>query len=762
MKGFGDQHKSKKKSNKKIKPSKEEIINQAFKFHSQGNISEAAKYYQQFINQGFKDQRVFSNYGNILQSLGKSKEAEILIRKAIELNPNFAIAHYNLGNTLKDLGKLKEAEISTRKAIELNPNFIDAHNNLGNILNDLGKLKEAEISTRKAIELNPNFVDAHNNLGNILNDLGKLKEAEISIRKAIELNPNFIDAHTNLGTILKDLGKLEEAEIATLEAVKLNPDFADSHYNLGNILRDLGKLKEAEIATRKAIEINPNFANAHLNLGSILIDLGKLKEAELSTRKAIKIDPDFTLAHFNLGIIFTNLGKYIDAIDCYKKAIKLNNSFTPAKIGLIESKKDICDWSDQKTINTWIQNLGIEGRSVIPFPFFFLEDNPLKELKRAQNYYKQNFNQKGSNITNFKNKKVHIGYFSSDFMDHATMHLIASIFEFHDKSKFRIYLYSFTPREDSYTERAKKSGCIYRDIKNLNTIESVKLARSDRIDIAIDLKGYTKHSRMKIFSYRVAPIQINYLGYPGSLGAENIDYIIADNILIPKENEKFYSEKIIRMPNCYQCNDNKKEISKESIFRKDFSLPDQGFIFTCFNSNKKISPKEFDIWMKLLKEVKGSVLWLYKSNPWAIKNLCKEAERRNIDSNRLIFANKLPLEKHLARYSLGDLALDTFNCNGHTTTSDALWAGLPVLTKIGESFSARVSASLLTSLGIPELITNDEKEYEEKAIHIANNPDVLKELKYKIVTLRKKSPLFDSKLFTKNLESKFQGLVNYI
>ncbi|AIQ98131.1 tetratricopeptide repeat protein [Prochlorococcus sp. MIT 0801] len=813
--------------NTSSKDSKQQVINQAFNFHSKGNIAQALKYYQQIINQGSNDYRVFYNYGLILKDLGKVKEAEVSLRRAIEINPDFANAYLSLGNLLRGLRNFKDAEIYTRKAIEINPNFAEAHSNLGSILQDIGKLKEAEASlhkaielntnvgevhynlgiilkdlgkiqeseksTRKAIKINPNFANAHMYLGTILKDLGKLKEAEKSTRKAIEINPNFANAHMNLGTILKDLDKLQEAEISTRKAIDINPNSAEVHYNLGIILKDLGKLKEAEKSTRKAIEINPNFAVAHnnlgdilralgniqkselsirkaieinpnlafahLNLGRILVDLDKLKEAELSTKKAIELKPELIMAHFNLGIIFINLGKYDAAINCYKKAIKLNNSFSPAKVGLLESKKDICDWSDQKADNTWIKTLGFEGDAVIPFPFFFFEDNPLKDLKRAQNFYKQNFKQNAVNLPIFKNKRIHIGYFSSDFKDHATMHLIASIFELHDKSKFKIYLYSFTPREDIYTERAKQSGCFFRDIKNLNTIEAVELARRDRLDIAIDLKGYTKHSRMNIFSSRVAPIQINYLGYPGSLGAETIDYIIADNILIPKEKERFYSEKIIRMPNCYQCNDNKKEISKESISRRDFKLPDKGFIFTCFNSNKKISPKEFDIWMRLLKEVKGSVLWLYKSNTWAIQNLCKEAEIRNIDSDRLFFANKLPLEKHLARYSLGDLALDTFNCNGHTTTSDALWAGLPVLTKIGESFSARVSASLLTSLGIPELITHNEKEYEEKAIHIANNPDVLKNLKSQVITLRNKSPLFNSKLFTKNLESKFLELV---
>ncbi len=673
------------------KPSKEQIINQAFKFHSQGNITEAVKLYQYFISQGFNDHRVFSNFGGIL----------------------------------KDLGKLQEAELSQRKAIEIKPDFAEAHSNLGNILNDLGKLQEAELSQRKAIELKPSFAEAHYNLGNILKDLDKLQEAEKSFRKVIEIKPDFANAHLNLGTIFRDLGKLKEAEKSFRKVIEIKPDFAEAHSNLGNILKDLDKLQEAELSYRKAIEIKPNYAMAYHNLGNILKDVGK----------------------------------FYDAINHYKKAIKLNNKLSIAKSSLIESKGIICDWGNKDTETNWLDKLGIEGSSVNPMGLFCIEDNPLKQLKRAKKLYKETYFKKSKPLANFKNKKIHIGYFSADFRAHPMMFLMGSMFKLHDKSKFQIYLYSFVREEDKYTKLARDSGCIFRDIKELNDIEAVELARSDQLDIAIDRMGYVKGSRMNIFSYRVAPIQIHYLAYPGTLGSDNIDYLIADNIIIPKGYEKFYNEKIIRMPSCYQCNDDKKEICNEPISRKEFNLPDKGFVFTCFNANKKITPNEFDIWMRLLRQIQGSVLWLYQSNKYSSENLIKEAEKRDVDSNRLIFANSLPLEKHLARHTLGDLALDTFNYNGHTTTSDALWAGLPVITKIGESFAARVSASILTSMGIPELITNSEEEYEEKAINIAQNPDEIIRLKSKLAKLKKTSQLYSSELFTRSLEDKFMKLV---
>jgi len=321
------------------------IINKAFELHSKGNILEAAKYYQSFINKGFKDQRVFSNYGVILQDLGKLKEAETSTRKAIEINPDYEKAHLNLGIILKQLGKLSEAETSTRKAIEINPDYEKAHLNLGEILKDLGKLEEAETSTRKAIQLNPKFADAHSNLGIILEQLGKLSEAELSYRKAIEINPDFAEAHYNLGNLLKELGKLSEAELSYRKAIEINPDFAEAHYNLGNLLKELGKLSEAELSCRKAIELDPNSANAHCNLGGILKDLPKLEEAELSCRKAIEINPNFAGAHYNLGIILMDLGILEEAEISLRKTIELNSNFAKAYYSL-----SVIKYSDQNKI----------------------------------------------------------------------------------------------------------------------------------------------------------------------------------------------------------------------------------------------------------------------------------------------------------------------------------------------------------------------------------------------------------------------------
>jgi len=412
-------------TNSQSKHSKEQIINQTFKIHSQGNTIEAAKNYQQLINQGCKDHRVFSNYGIILKNLGKLKEAELLQRKAIELKPDFFQAYLNLGNILKNIGNLKQAEISYRKAIELKPDFAEAHLNLGNIFNELGNLRKAELFTRKAIELNPNFSMAHSNLGSILKDIGKLQEAELSTRKAIELNPDFPIAYVNLGIILNALGKLEEAEVFTLKAIALNPSFAEAHSNLGIILNGLGKLQEAEVSTRKAIELKPDFAEAHLHLGGILKGLEELQEAEVSTRKAIELKPDFAEAHSNLGNILKDLGQSQEAELLQRKAIKLNPDYSEAYSDLGIILRDRGNLEEAISLQSKAIELKpdfFQAHRELAICLYLLEDidSALNSIVKANSLEPENkTNQLLLSIfqkeQNFKNRDLEISNYKSNF-----------------------------------------------------------------------------------------------------------------------------------------------------------------------------------------------------------------------------------------------------------------------------------------------------------------------------------------------------------
>jgi len=357
---------------------------------------------------------------------------------------------------------------------------------------------------------------------------------------------------------------------------------------------------------------------------------------------------------------------------------------------------------------------------------------------------------------NKPNKKIRIGYYSADYYEHATSYLIAELIELHDKSKFEIFGFSFGPdKDDKMRKRISKAFDQFIDVNLKSDKEVAQLSRDLKIDIAVDLKGFTQFSRFGIFVERCAPIQVNYLGHPGTLGADCIDYIIADKVLIPQKNQKDYSEKIIYLPHCYQVNDSNKKISDKVFTRKELELPKDGFIFCCFNKNYKITPNVFDCWMKILKKVKGSVLWLFENNPITIKNLQQEANKRDIGSDRLIFAKPMVLDKHLARHKVADLFVDTFPYTAHTTCSDALWAGLPVLTCAGESFASRVSASLLNAIGLSELVTHTIKGYEDMAIELANNPIRLKKIKNELEKNKLEKPLFNTKLFTKHIESAY-------
>ena len=673
--------------------SKEQILNQAFKFHAQGNISKAVKYYEDFINQGFIDHRVFSNYGSIL----------------------------------KNLGKLKKAEVLQRKAIEIKPDFVNAYSNLGNILRELGKLKEAEILTHKAIELKPNFANAHSNLGNILKDFGRFKEAELSYRKAIELNPDSAEAYSNLGSTLKANGKLKEAEILTRKAIEIKPDFAKAHSNLGNILRALGKLKEAEKSTKKAIILNPDDASFHATLGSILSALNTFAKAKLSYDRAIELDPENPL--------IINEQIYILSI--------------------------LSDWEKVEVSLDKLNNLLKKKNTTIdPSKLLHLEDNPRNELNRAIQYSNKKYTNNSKKIPYIKKDKIHIGYFSGDFRAHPVMYLIYRMLKLHDTSNFNIYIYSFVTKEDQYTNKLKNNPFSFRSICDKNDIEVAKLARDDELDIAIDLMGLTKNNRMNIFSHRLAPIQINYLGYPGTSGCKEIDYIIGDKVLIPDNYKKYYSEKIIHMPNSYMPFDNQTKISTKIFLKSEFKIPENAFVLAAFHNNYKITKKEIYCWSRILNKIPFSIIWISEMKEEAKNNLLGYFNNQGVKSERIHFCKRLDSrEEHLARHSCADLFLDTFNYNGHSTSIDSLWSGLPVITLLGESFSSRVSASLLEALNLKELIARDINQYENIILELANDKDKLKKLKYKLKISKNKSPLFDSISYTKDIEYILKKLV---
>lgn len=498
------------------------------------------------------------------------------------------------------------------------------------------------------------------------------------------------------------------------------------------------------------------------NKGIALRALKQHEEAIAQFDKALALDPSYADAWFNRGAVLNELKRYDEATINYEKALILNSNINWLSGEYIHTKMKICDWSNFDEYLNEIVNKVSAGKKVThPFTLLSLTDDIYIQKKSAEIFSQATFPAAHTlkNITkNTKKKKLRIGYFSADFRVHPIAFLIAELIELHDKNQFEIYAFSFLNYTDEMTNRICNAVHSFINVSDKSDFEILQLARDLSIDIAIDLSGFTEGSRTSIFSHRVAPIQVNFLGYPGTMGSEFIDYIIADKFLIPDDSKDFYTEKIISLPNSYQPNDRKRIISENQPSKTEFGLPEHGFIFCCFCNNYKILPATFDGWMRILKAVDKSVLWLFEDNAGASANLKHAAQLRGVDPNRLIFAKSLPQPDHLARYSLADLFLDTFPYNAHTTASDALWAGLPLLTLKGQSFASRVASSLLSAVGLEELITTSQLDYENLAINLGKNPQKVVTLKTTLAENRLTAPLFDSSLFTKNIESSYRTI----
>jgi predicted O-linked N-acetylglucosamine transferase (SPINDLY family) len=592
------------------------------------------------------------------------------------------------------------------------------------------------------------------------------ESALFKLSSSNELLPQRTSTLTNMSAVFIKLKKYSEAELVLSKIIaidKLSPQVLLNH-GLIELEKNKNFLKAIEYFD-KAISVSPDYSEAYLDRGLALYALKRHEEALKSYNEAIALNSESAEIYINLGVILEVLNRWDEAFVSYDKAIAIKPNFEFLFGSRLHAQMNLCDWTELSVQLQKLESSLVQGHKITPaFPVLAMLDKPDLHLKASKIFINSQY--PASNILGAFSKpesevkaKIRIGYYSADFYNHATSFLMAELFELHDSKKFEIYGFSFGPnKQDDMQKRVSSSFYQYFDVANMSDRDIAKLSRSLSIDIAVDLKGYTQDLRMGIFAEQCAPIQVSYLGYPGTLGADYIDYIVADKTLIPKEYQKYYSEKIIYLPHTYQVNDSKRKMSQKLFTRLEVGLPESGFVFCCFNNNYKILPSTFDSWMRMLQTVKGSVLWLLAGNPISTINLCAEAKNRGIDPSRLIFAERMKLEEHLARHQLADLFIDTFPYNAHTTTSDALWAGLPVLTLIGKSFASRVAASLLNAMELPELITLTQSQYESKAIELANNPFMLAEIKEKVKRRRLTSPLFNAHLFARHIESAYEEI----
>jgi predicted O-linked N-acetylglucosamine transferase (SPINDLY family) len=592
---------------------------------------------------------------------------------------------------------------------------------------------------------------------------GAWAEAEELCREVLGANGDQIDALHLLGTIAAQTSRPAEANELLARAAGANPRDPEIHNTRGAALRDLARYAEALESYDRAIALMPDYAEAHSNRGVALRNLGRHVEALESYDRAIALRPDFVAACSNRGVALTELKRYRDAEECYRRALHVNPDYAYLYGSWLHAKMQICDWSHlESNFVRLAGKIERDEKAASPFQVLATPCSLAIQRRAAEIVVRDKYpvSRALPEITKApRHDRIRIGYFSADLHEHATSHLVAELFERHDRSKFQLTAFSFGPASDgAIRKRLAAAFDRFIDVRERTDRDVATLARELGIDIAVDLKGFSQDSRPGIFALRAAPVQVSYLGYPGTMGAEYIDYLVADATLIPDAQQRHYAEKIAYLPNSYQVNDSKRQIADKSFSRDELGLPDQAFVFCCFNNSYKITPRSFDRWMRILGRVRGSVLWLLRDNEWAAASLAREAERRGVGADRLIFAPRMPLAEHLARQRSANLFLDTLPCNAHTTASDALWAGLPVLTCAGETFAGRVGASLLNALRLPELVAETPERYETLAVDLATNPDKLRDIERRLADHRLAQPLFDTALFTRHLESAYEAM----
>jgi predicted O-linked N-acetylglucosamine transferase (SPINDLY family) len=623
----------------------------------------------------------------------------------------------------------------------------------------LGDIVLAEKLINLVLASDPNNPKGNELLAYICGIRGELDRAFQLLKVATASIKASPESHYYLGNLCIKRGQYEEAIIPLKRSLELSGDFFEGLHDLGVAMAAIGSPEEALAIFEKAESFNSDSHELFYNIGRAFDDLERFGEAVAAYNRAVAIYPDCAEAWYNKGKIFSDSKRYDEALACYSKALAVRPDNGYYYGSWLITRMLLCDWEQLGDSFKQLFTL-IENGNKAPSPFVVLATPASAALQKkcSEIFIADNF--PPAQLIGCKaaktgrRRKVKIGYYSADFHNHATTYLIAELFELHDRSRFELVGFSFGPdRQDGMRKRVSSSMDRFIDVRNKSDRAIAELSRALEIDIAVDLKGHTQDARTGIFARRAAPIQVSYLGYPGTMGASYIDYLIADPVVIDQEMINYYSEKIVFMPHSYQINDRSRKISNRKFTRAELGLPERGFVFACFNFHYKITPDIFDVWMNILRKVPDSVLWLFAGSDSVIRNLQKEAESRGVTRNRLVFAGHMVLSDHLARHKLADLFLDTFYCNAHTTASDALWAGLPVLTRLGHTFAGRVAASLLHSVGLNELIAYSTEEYEVLACELATHPNKLADIKSKLANNRLTCPLFDAPLFTKHIEA---------
>src|SRR5262245_4730258 len=736
--------------------------------HQAGRLLQAQAAYRQILTIDPSHADAHNNLGNVLPAVGRPAEAEATCREALRLRPNYPEAHLNLGSALSALGRPAEAEASYREALQLLPNYPEAHGNLGNALCDLGRPAEAEASCREALRLLPNSPQAHYNLGIALSALGRAAEAEASYREALRLRPNYPQAHGNLGNVLSALGRPAEAEASCREALRLRPNHPEAHLNLGNVLSALGRPAEAEASYREALRLRPNYPEAHGNLGNVLSALGRPGEAEASSREALRLLPNSPQAHSNLGIALAEQGKLDEAVAAYRQAIGIKSNYPEAhfNLGAALNKQGKLD----EAVAAYRQAIGIKSNYPEAHSNLLLclnYDNQLTNdhLFAAHREWDERYGERAPTFTTYDNdrdatRRLRIGYLSPDFREHSVAYFVEPLLRGHDRQKVEVFCYAEITRPDSVTTRLQGLADHWLVTVGLSDQRLAERIRTDGIDILVDVAGHTGGNRLLVFARKPAPVQVTWLGYPNTSGLKAIDYRLVDAVTDPvEEADARASETLVRLEDGFLCYRALKDGPEPT---SPPCLKTGTVTFGSFNNPAKVSTATFDAWAKLLSRLPQARLILKgisfaDAATRALFLAC--LGERGVAADRVELVTWLPgAAEHLALYHRVDIALDPFPFNGTTTTCEALWMGVPVITLRGDRHAGRVGASLLTQIGLTDLIAHSIEEYVEIAVALAGNSGRLDDLRHALRPRMAASTMCDEGAFACKMEAAFRSM----
>jgi predicted O-linked N-acetylglucosamine transferase (SPINDLY family) len=695
---------------------------------------------------------------------GMAAEAANAAGLALEARPDFPDAFVLAGSALKNLGHYDLAADCYRGALRLRSGDPEALSGLGNALEQQGDMRGARECYEEAVHLDASRSQTHCNLGGLCLAEGFSAEAEAHLRRAIELDRTSWLACTKLGSALEQRGEVGEGIYWHQEAVRLNPRSSMAQCNLGNALRRFGRDAEAELHIRQALELDPGHWQAFNNLGAILKDRGRAAEAVELYRQALEHKPDAAAVWLNLGLGLADLRHQEEALRALLRAEELDRQSSEAAAALAILRQQLCEWP-QDIEAQWRRMVEDQVSGTItpaPFQLVSVPSTPAEQLASARRCAA--IETRGVTPGTWRHVRLargrlRVGYTSAKMRDHAGAHLVAELLELHDRGRFEIFGYSHGPADASEVRaRLIRAFDRFADVTEEAHEETAQRIYDDGVNILVDLNGLNEYRRPRVLANRAAPIQVSYLGYPATTGAEFMDYLIADPYVIPHDHVDFYSEKIAWLPHCYQANDRKRRISEHVPTRAECGLPENGAVFCSFNNTYKINPETFASWMRIVKATDQAVLWLIGDNESAVRNLRSEAAARGVEPDRLVFAPRCGRPEHLARHKHADLFLDTFPCTAHATASDALWMGVPVLTMPGETFASRVAGSLLLAVGLPEMIAGSRPEFEALAIRLAHRPDELAALRAKLAANQTTAPLFDTPRLARYIEAAYERM----